>query len=245
MSVPFAYILAIVLLLFSGLTYRVFASRLKGLLDAPVVLPLSLSEFPKAIAGWVGQDMTIPATTKAYMERNFADDFISRRYVNSEKRIWADVYLVYCASKPAGILGHRPAVCYPAHGWIHDSTQVSMLQLKSGRELPCLLHSFHKPAPASEQAVVLSFYVLNGRATANENDFSGILGRRPNIAGDPARYVAQIQISSVMENAIRAAADDMIDTMLDFLPDAEGRVKAVDYIEPAAGIEDRSTAEPR
>jgi hypothetical protein len=242
MSVLSACTLAVLLLVGTGLTYRVFASYLGTVLSAPVVLPLSLAEFPMKIAGWTGHEMAIPATTKAYLERNFADDFVSRRYINPQMGIWADIYIVYCSSKPAGILGHKPSVCYPAHGWIHDSTELSTLQSETNRTIPCLLHRFHKPAPANEQVIVLSFYVLNGRPTANESDFSGLLGRRPNIAGDPARYVAQIQISSVLENAIRAAAGDMIDTMLDFLPDTDGFVKAVDYIKPESGTEDKPTA---
>jgi hypothetical protein len=77
-----------------------------------------------------------------------------------------------------------------------------------------------------EQIVVLNFYILNGRITADEKDFSGLLDRKPNIAGDPARYVAQVQISSVLENSIRTAAKDMADVILDFLPDKDGKVRA-------------------
>jgi hypothetical protein len=93
-----------------------------------------------------------------------------------------------------------------------------------------LIHRFHKPAPAYEQIVVLNFYILNGQITADESDFSGPLGRRPNISGDPARYVAQVQISSVLENSIRAAAKDMTDLILDYLPDMNGRIRAQVWI---------------
>jgi len=72
----------------------------------------------------------------------------------------------------------------------------------------------------------LNFYILNGQITTDESDFSGPFGRRPNIAGDPARYVAQVQISSVLENSIRTAAKDMTDLILNFLPDRNGRVRA-------------------
>jgi len=75
----------------------------------------------------------------------------------------------------------------------------------------------------------LNFYILNGQITANENDFSGLLGRRPNIAGDPARYVAQVQISSVLESSIRTMAEDVTDLVLDRLPDENGKVRAVEY----------------
>jgi hypothetical protein len=92
-----------------------------------------------------------------------------------------------------------------------------------------LIHRFHKPAPAYEQTVVLNFYLLNGQITTEENDFSGLLGRRPNIAGDLARYVAQVQISSVLENSVRKAAEDITDLVLDFFPDANSEVRATEF----------------
>jgi hypothetical protein len=59
--------------------------------------------------------------------------------------------------------------------------------------------------------------------------------RTPNINGDPARYVTQVQVSSVLENSIRAAATDIAEVVLDFFPDANGAVKAVDYVESSDG----------
>ena len=118
---------------------------------------------------------------------------------------------VYCASKPAGILGHQPRVCFPAHGWIHDDTTRSELDLRSGRRIECLIHRFHKPAPAYREVFVLSFWVLNGQITLSEDEFSGFFGRRPNVSGDPARYVAQVQISSTLEHSARSAASDLVE----------------------------------
>ena len=119
-------------------------------------------------------------------------------------------------------------MCFPAHGWIHDGTVTSEITSSSGRPISCLIHRFHKPAPSFQEIVVLSFYILNGQITLSENDFSGLLGRRPNVSGDPARYVAQVQISSVYENSIRTAAAQMADTILAFLPDQKGHQGAAD-----------------
>jgi len=231
----FVWIFTVVLLIFSGVTYRVLASRLQLVTDTPISLPVPLSVFPSQIGNWTGTDLTIPTTTREYMERNFADDFISRRYTNIRGNAWADVYIVYCASRPGGILGHRPRVCYRGSGWIHDDTEPSRFITRLGHHIPCLIHRFHKPAPAHNQTVVLNFYILNGRITTDEDDFSGPLGRRPNIAGDPARYVAQVQISSILENSILTAAKDMTDLILNFLPDRNGRVRA-EYTNTASGI---------
>ncbi len=227
-STSLVWIFAVVLLIVSGIVYRVLASHLKYTVETPISLPVPLGAFPSQVGNWVGTDLAILNTTKEYMEEHFADDFLSRRYINATTQAWADVYIVYCSSQPGGILGHRPRVCYPARGWIHDSTEPSQIISRAGRQILCLIHRFHKPAPMYHETVVLNFYILNGQLTVDENDFSGPLGRKPNIAGNPARYVTQVQISSVLENSIRTAAKDMADPILDFFPDENGKVKATE-----------------
>lgn len=227
MSLWFVWILAVVLLVSAGITYRILASGLEHVISRTIKLPIPLSAFPSQIGNWSGKDLSIPNTTKEYMEKNFADDYLSRRYVNSIAKAWADVYVVYCSSRPGGILGHRPRVCYSGYGWIHDSTETEQFISRAGRQIPCLIHRFHRPVPMNGQTVVLNFYVLNGKLTAEEKDFSGILGRRVNIAGDLAQYVAQVQISSVLENYVRMMAEDIVDLVLDYLPDQSGKVRSV------------------
>jgi hypothetical protein len=222
----FVWCLAVILLVLSGVVYRVLASRLQLIANTSVSLPVPLSVFPSQIGNWTGTELTIPTTTREYMERNFADDFLSRRYINSQTKAWADVYVVYCSSRPGGIIGHQPRVCYPGFGWIHDSTEQSQFISQIGRQITCLIHRFHKPHPSYDQIVVLNFYILNGQITTDEDKFSGPFGRRPNISGSPARYVAQVQISSTLENSILRAAEDMTDLILNFLPDRNGRVRA-------------------
>jgi hypothetical protein len=228
------WIIAILLLVSAGIAYRVPAHRLKLLSDEPVILPVPLSNFPKQFGNWAGGDMNIPTTTREYMERNFADDFFSRRYVNSTDKIWADIYVVYCSSRPGGMLGHRPGVCYPGNGWIQETTEKSQFTSRSGRQIECLMNKFRKPAPSLDEVVVLNFYVRNGQITTNESDFEGLLGRTFNIARDQSRYVAQVQISSVLESSVRKAAQEMTDLVLNILPDENGKVKAAASISPSS-----------
>lgn len=225
----FVWILAVLLLVSAGVTYRVLASSLQLIVDTPVELPVPLDAFPTQVGDWAGKDLPIPAITKEYMKDHFADDFCSRRYFNSATNVWADVFIVYCSSRPGNIAGHRPRVCYPGHGWIHDSTESSQFISRAGRQVPCLIHRFHRPGPSGNHTVVLNFYVMNGRLTADRNDFTGLLGRRPNIAGDLARYVAQVQVSSTLENSVRKAAQMVTDLVLDFLPDEKGETRATEY----------------
>jgi len=219
-------VLAVVLLAAGGAAYRVLAPRWQGTGQRTIRLPVALDQLPLTLGNWVGRDAPIPATTQEYMRKNFADDYVSRRYSSRAAGAWADLYVVYCSSRPAGILGHKPEVCYPSNGWISDSKSLSEFVSGTGSKTPCLLQRFHKPVPNYQEAVVLSFYVVNGQIATEERAFSGLMGRNPNIAGDPARYVAQVQISSAYENSVRRAAVDMADAILDFLPDKNGLVKA-------------------
>ena len=221
-----SWIMAIVLLVAGGAAYRVLAPRWQGTGQRTIKLPLALDQFPMTVGNWVGEERPIPTTTQEYMRRNFADDYVSRHYANRAAGAWADMYVVYCSSRPAGILGHRPGVCYPANGWINDSTDVTGFVSVLGTTIPCLLQRFHKPVPNYQEAVVLSFYVVNGRIAIEEKAFSGLMGRNPNISGDPAKYVAQVQISSMLENSSMRAATDLVDVILDYLPDPNGVVKA-------------------
>jgi hypothetical protein len=201
----------------------------------PVTLPVPLSAFPTRIGYWAGEDVPIPANIQRIAGN---DDFLSRFYTNESNNQWVNVYVAYTA-RPRTMVGHQPRICYVAGGWVHDYTQTAQIVLSSGREIPCLIHRFHRPAPDhedTEDTVVLNFYIVNGRITSDERVFSGVGLRTPNIDGDPARYVAQVQISSAVENSVRTAAKDTVELMLEFLPDESGEVRAAEYAKPSGGV---------
>jgi len=227
-SVWLAGVLAFVLLIGAGVAYQVAARVLQRIRASPISLPLRLSAIPTEIGPWTGREVPFLPGTEKYMKANFADDYINRQYTKSAAGTRADVYVyvVYCSSQRSGLLGHRPGVCYVANGWISDSSTPAEVTTISGQKVQCLIEEFHKSPPAYEQVFVLSFYILDGQITLRERDFSGIFDRAPNISGNPARYVAQVQIISTFEPSARAAARDLVDTILTFLPDRHGYVKA-------------------
>jgi hypothetical protein len=230
----FVWILAVLFLISAGIAYRVLASRLKLVVDAPVKLPVLLSAFPKQIDDWAGEDVPIPANIQRVAGN---DASLNRLYTNESNNQWVNLYVAYTAH-PRTMLGHRPRICYVAGGWVHDSTQPARVTSSSGRELPCLIHRFHRQALEHEETVVLNFYIVNGRLTSDERVFSGVGWRTPNIDGDPARYVTQVQVSSVLENSVRAATKDMTELILEFFPDENGEVKAIEYVKPSSGVQE-------
>lgn len=228
-QLPFVWVLAFFLLLASGEIYRVAVRYWDKIVGTAINLPVSLSNINYEIGNWEGVDQIIPTTTREYMERNFADDYVSRRYIDKQTESWVDVYVVYCSTRPGGMVGHQPLVCYPGNGWIHDDTRNTEFTTQNGKVIKCLIHRFHKSAPEFRQTIVLNFYVVNGHLAINENIVRNSYERRFNFAGNPARYAAQIQISSVLESSILAAAKDFSDLILDFLPDENGNVAIEKY----------------
>lgn len=220
-----AFTLAIILSLVSGIGYRILTYQHKLIAATPIMLPVPLSAFPTEIGQWVGKDVPIPENIQR-VARN--DDFLNRIYINKQTNEWANVYIAYTA-RPRTMLGHRPQVCYVGGGWVHDDTQPMEITSNSIKKIPCLLHRFHMPQPLSEETVVLNYYIVNGQVTTDESVFSGVGWRTPNIAGDPARYVAQVQISSVLENSVLTAATDMSDLLLDYFPGRNGEVRAAEF----------------
>jgi hypothetical protein len=221
------WIFAVLLLVSSGITYRVLASRLKLLVETPIELPVPLSAFPKQVGNWVGKDVQIPINIQRAAKN---DAFLNRFFINEVSNQWANVYVAYTAH-PRTMLGHRPQICYVAGGWVHEGTELINVTSSNGRELPCLLHRFRRPSPETQETVVLNFYIVNGRLTSDERVFSGVGFRTPNIDGDPARYVTQVQISSALENSVRSAAKDISERILDYFPDENGKVRALEYVE--------------
>jgi len=216
------WILAILLFLFAGIAYRITAHRLRLAVDTTVKLPVPLLAFPIEIDGWNGEDVPIPYNIQRVAGN---DDFLSRLYINKQTNEWVNVYIAYSA-RPRTMVGHKPEVCYVGSGWILEDTEPSKVISDSGTVISCLIHHFYKPAPENSKVVVLNFYILNGQITSDERGFSGVGWRTPNVAGSLARYVAQVQISSVLENSVRLAAKDMTDLISEFFPDKNGNVRA-------------------
>ena len=70
-----------------------------------------------------------------------------------------------------------------------------------------------------------------------------VWGLELQILMNPARYVAQVQISSVFENSVRSATRDIAELVLDYFPDESGKVKAVEYVEASSDVQDSNAVQ--
>jgi hypothetical protein len=143
--------------------------------------------------------------------------------VNVETGEIVSLYVTYTA-RPRTMLGHRPAICYIASGWVEEQTTSGEV---AGADLqfPCLVQRFRDPGVSGQRQVVLSYYVLNGQPTIHEDDFRSVRWRGPNMRRDSARYVAQVQIAApirwrveVAEQTAREFATASVEGLLVLLP---------------------------
>lgn len=203
-------IVTMVFLLCSGWLYRQSAAHLNALSRVKVMPNIPLSRFPYQIDSWQGVDYPISETVLKVAAN---DDYLSRVYSDASRRVQASLYVAYTA-EPRRMLGHRPQVCYVASGWIHDRTDEQVFGTVSGKKIPCLIHQFHKTGLDYQNIYVLNYYVVNGELTSDYKQFSGLRWRRPKLTNGRPDYVAQIQISSVSEAAVRDLAGDISDEIL-------------------------------
>ena len=151
-----ARLVCVGVLLGGGIAYRCCDALLAAAdaLPAPLVRPLG--SLPTQIGSWHGVDVPLDERVVAVAGTN---DQVYRRYAERESGNVVDLYVAY-AARPARMLGHRPEVCYPAHGWIHVWSRTDRVTLAGGGELDCLVTAFRREKPAPSAVVVLHYLSL-------------------------------------------------------------------------------------
>lgn len=210
-----------VLLVITGTVYRYAAAHFHSISAEPIYLKVPLKEFPSIVGNWTGTDVMISETILKVANN---DDYLMRNYKNSVTGQSVTLYIAFSA-RPSTMRGHRPEVCYPSNGWVHDNSTKGQVPLVSGGALSCLIHRFHKPSPKSGNAIVLNYYILDGRPVTNEDDFSGLKYRMVNYSRKAKRFVTQVQISSSMTNSVIAAASEFGDLILEFFQNTDAAKK--------------------
>ncbi len=205
-----------VFFLFSWWAYQQTATYLNRLSDIIVEPAIPFSQFPMQMGPWQGTNVSISETVLKVAAN---DDYLSRTYVDRDRRLRATAYVAYTA-EPRRMLGHRPRRCYTGSGWAHDETISDQFTTSGGQAIPILLHRFHWPGLDYQEVTVVNYYVVNGELTSDHRTFSGLRFRRPKVVEGRTDYVAQIQISSTSEAAAKMLAQELSDEILRHLPKA-------------------------
>ena len=209
------FLVGLSLIIISGGFYRHQLETTTFAAGKKPTLRKKLTSLPMVMGKWEGKDVEISENILRIADN---DDYLNRLYVDRDTREWAMLYIAY-SSRPRSMIGHKPQACYVGNGWVHDYTDKHFFSTLQNREVESLIHRFHKPSSQSEQVVVVNYYIINGKISCDENVFSGLGWRSPNLNGDPAHYVAQVQISSALENSAIALARIFTDQILDHFND--------------------------
>jgi hypothetical protein len=133
---------------------------------------------------------------RVFRAANFDDEYVNRSYVDPRFRAPVSVYVGY-VGRPRALLGHRPDICYAAHGWSEMSQQKMLVRAADATEVPCVLYEFQQPGGGASRMLVLATYMANGRYASDPAEFRGWNARNPGLLGERPAYLARVQLATL------------------------------------------------
>lgn len=189
-----AALVAVAMMVASGLAYRAVADLLANWTALAPFPRGTLAELPLRIGEWVGRDDPLDERVVEVVD---ADDHVSRVYAKGR----GEAVSLFIALRRTDIaygvparelMPHRPEVCYPAHGWSPDGTHTGQVVAVDGSDVPVRILRFHRREVDIERVTVLTYCIVDGRR-ADHPAHLRPSGLRPK---GNVRYVAQLEISS-------------------------------------------------
>lgn len=191
-----AVVLAVALLVGSGIGYRVLGGRLSRI-HASVQLPRgTLDRLAVRIGEWRGVDTPLDA---AVVEATDTDDQLCRSYTRRGGGGAVALFVGY-GVRMRDLMPHRPDVCYPGAGWTLSGRKAMDLPMAGGDVLPCIEYRFERGGMMNSRIAVLNYYDISGKL---HRDVSLLRSKASRADGD-VDYVVQVQ----MVTAIRAFGGD-------------------------------------
>ena len=152
-EVLFAELVACVLVLTGGLTYRLIATPV----NKTPIDPIALEGFPLQVYDWTGHDVPLDDILARATE---TDAHINRRYSRADGSGSISLY-VACGSRADEVMGHHPEMCYTAAGWTLLSRRSVQLPLDTGATLPCTVFEFTRGGLHAEKTTVLHYFIVD------------------------------------------------------------------------------------
>jgi EpsI family protein len=128
------------------------------------LIPVSepLSQVPRTIAGWWGNDIEIDQETLDVLG---AGDFMSRVYTHGEHEPPIGLFIGYFPTQRTGVTIHSPKNCLPGSGWAFESSQYVNLNDADGKAHRVGEYII---ADGENRQFVIYWYQAHGRSVANE-----------------------------------------------------------------------------
>ncbi len=192
-----------VVLLASGQGHRMLSERIASAARHATELAAPLETLPLQLGTWQGVDMPLDADVLRIP--GFEEEHINRRYAHHLSQRSVDVFVGY-TGRPRTRLGHRPDVCYAAHGWERVSERRMQVPVAVGRTMPGILYEFRPPGLSGSNRLVLAAFLANGTYQDDPESYNRRVVRNPGLSRTRPRYTARVQI------ALTATGDILADT---------------------------------
>ena len=186
--------LAAAVLLGTGWGHRVLIARIDHALQQIVQPVQPLASLPLQLGGWLGRDE--PLDERVRQAAHFDDQYVNRVYFNPRVGASVGVFIGF-VGRPRSRLGHRPDVCYAAHGWEQEWQKSVPVTTPAGSSVPSILHKFRPPDAFGRPKLVLATYMVNGRFVYDPAAFRQYNARSPNLLGGRPAYLTRIHVSLV------------------------------------------------
>ncbi len=201
-----AAVVAVFLMLISGVGYRVLAARLEAPVNSLSISPDAFKKLPLHIGDWKGQDV---ALDEAIVRATDTDAHLNRRYLRQNALDSIGLYIAYGA-RARDLMPHRPEVCYTGAGWTLVDRHSMDLPLSDGIKLPCRILQFKRGTLNTEKTIVLDYYIVDGQYCGDVS----LLRSKAWRGSGTIEYVAQVQI--IAPFAANQAADSEVRSVSDF-----------------------------
>ncbi|UCG33177.1 MAG: exosortase-associated EpsI family protein [Phycisphaerales bacterium] len=184
---------AAVVLLAGGWAHRALVAQIDLAVGKVAELSRPLTSLPLELGGWHGQEIAMDdiASRVAW----FDDEYINRSYAHRETGRRVGLFVGY-VGRPRAHFGHRPDVCYAAHGAELLGSQPTMIEAADGVGIPGMLYEFQAPGAFGEHTLVLATYVINGGYTNDPRNLHRFNSRSPGLLGERPAYMTRVQIST-------------------------------------------------
>ena len=182
----FAAITAGIVMLATGIGYRVMAARLAAPVETITLSNEALARLPMKLGEWIGREAPL---AEEIVEVTDTDAHVSRRYSRAGglDSVW--FYIAY-GVRARDLMPHRPEVCYTGAGWTLIDRRAVELSLRDGSELPCNVMQFSRGTLKNERIVVLDYYIVDGEYSHDVSLLRSKIWRGSGRVG----YVSQVQI---------------------------------------------------
>jgi hypothetical protein len=184
---------AVVVLLSGGWGHRALVARVDLAVGKVAELSRPLTSLPLELGDWHGHEV---ATDDAALRVAwFDDEYINRCYVHRGTGRRVALFVGY-VGRPRAHFGHRPDVCYAAHGAEFLGSQPTAIEAADGVEIPAILYEFEAPEAVGERTLVFATYMVNGSYTNDPRNLHRFNSRNPGLLGERPAYLTRVQIST-------------------------------------------------